>query len=66
MKKKTMKTIEKHGTIEQLKSKNWKKRLIKKIEKEEKSRDIVLLKDNLNEILINFDMNFTNKGENIL
>ena len=42
-KRKQLKTIEKHGTTEQLKSQNWKKRLIKKNEKEEKSREIVLL-----------------------
>ena len=52
---------------EQLKtSKRKKKQLIKKIEKENKSKEIILLKGNLNEILMNFNINFTNKGEVIL
>ena len=40
-----MKTIEKHGTIEQLKSQNWKKRLIKKKWKGRKiKRDCVVIR----------------------
>ena len=48
------------------KIKNQKKELIKKVEKEEKSERIVLLRDNLNDILVADDMNITAKGENIL
>ena len=36
------------------------------MEKEEKSEEFVLLKNKLNEILMNFDINFNNKGKNIL
>ena len=43
-----------------------KKQLTKKIEKEEKSGKIVLLEDNLNNTLMNFDKNFTDKGQDIL
>lgn len=43
--------------------------MIKKIEKEEterKSKETVILKGNLNDILMNFDMSFTNEGANII
>ena len=46
--------------------KKQKKELIKKVEKEEQSGETVLLKDNLNVILMNFDMNFSDEGRNIL
>ena len=36
------------------------------IEKEEKSKVIVLLKDNLDGILTNFDMSFTHEGADVL
>ena len=40
---------------------------IKKIDKEEKkSGNIILLKDSLNNILMNFNMNFTKTGTDIL
>ena len=42
---------------------------MKKIEKEEterKSKETVILKDSLNDILINLDMSFTNEGVNII
>ena len=45
---------------------NKKKELVKRIEKEKKSGKIELLKDNLDDIFINFDINFTEKGEDIL
>ena len=45
---------------------NKKKELVKRIEKEKKSGKIVLLKDDLDDIFINFDINFTEKGEDIL
>ena len=45
---------------------NRKKELVKRIEKEKKSGKIVLLKDDLDDIFINFDINFTEKGEDIL
>ena len=38
----------------------WLKKL-----KRKKSREAVLLKDNLNHILMTFDVNFSNKGEDI-
>ena len=38
----------------------------KNIEKGETSRNIMLLEDNLNDILMNFDMNFTSEPKNIL
>ena len=41
--------------------------LVEKIEKKETSGKIIMLKDNLNDILDVFEMNFiTNNGENIL
>ena len=40
--------------------------LVKKIKKEEKSGKTELLKDDINNILDLFRMNFTNKGEDIL
>ena len=40
--------------------------LVKKIKKEEKSDKTELLKDDVNNILDVFHMNFTNKGEDIL
>ena len=45
-----------------------KKQLIKKIKKKRGGgvKNIMLLKDILNDIVMNFDMNFTNEGENIL
>ena len=44
-----------------------KKKLIKRAEKEEKSERIVLLKDNIDNILLDYDeMNSTAKGEDIL
>ena len=49
----------------QLKNIKNKKRTNKNIEKEEKPKEKMLLKDNLNNILMNFDMNFTNETENI-
>ena len=45
---------------------NKKKELVKRIEKEKKSGKIELLKDDLDDIFINFDINFTEKGEDIL
>ena len=42
---------------------------MKKIEKEEtgrKSKETVILKDSLNDILMNLDMSFTNEGVNII
>ena len=46
--------------------KNQKKKLIEKLEREEKSEKIVLLKDNLDDILVACNINITTKGENIL
>ena len=37
----------------------------KKNRKRKKSRKIVLLKDGLNDTLMNFDMNFTDKGKDV-
>ena len=48
------------------KSMNKKKELINKVEKEEKSEKIALLRDNLDNIFVTYDMNITTKGENIL
>ena len=45
---------------------NKKKELVKRIEKEKKSGKTELLKDDLDDIFINFDINFTEKGEDIL
>ena len=46
---------------------NLKKELIEKIEREKKLQKIVLLRDNLNNILLNYgEMNIDSKGENIL
>ena len=46
---------------------NLKKELIEKIEREKKLEKIVLLRDNLNNILLNYgEMNIDSKGENIL
>ena len=42
------------------------KKEFKKTWKGKKLRSIMLLRDNLNYILKNFDMNFTIKGKNIL
>ena len=40
---------------------------MKEVEKKEKSGEIVkLLKDTLNDIFVSFDMNLTDKGEDIL
>ena len=50
-----------------LKKSKLKKMLVEKIEKKETSGKIIMLKDNLNDILDVFEMNFiTNNGENIL
>ena len=46
--------------------KNEKKKLIEKIEREEKSKKTVLLKDNLDNILMIYDMNISIEGKNIL
>ena len=46
--------------------KKEKKELIKRFEREEKSGRTVLLRDKLNNILISYDMNITDKGEDIL
>ena len=46
--------------------KSIKKELIKRAEKKEKSGRIVLLRDNLDDILVTYDMNITAKGEDIL
>ena len=48
------------------KIKNQKKELIKKVETEVKSGNIILLRDKLNNVLMDCDMNITAKGENIL
>ena len=54
-----MRVINKQG--EQLKSiENKKKKQIERNEKEEKSGEIVLLRNNLNGILMTFDMHFNN------
>ena len=39
---------------------------MKEVERMEKSGEIVLLKDRLNDILLNYDMNINAKGEDIL
>ena len=63
--KKNLEAISKQG--EQLKKiKNKKKELIKKAGKEEKSEKIMLLRDNLHDILVTYNMNITAKGEDIL
>ena len=48
------------------KNKNQKEKLIEKIEREEKSEKIALLRDNLNNILMVYDMDISIKGKNIL
>ena len=45
---------------------NKKKELIKRVEKEEKSERIVSLRDNLDLILVRYDMNITAEGEDIV
>ena len=62
--KKQLKSISKQE--EQLKKIKGKKKLIKKIEKGEKSRNIMLLEDNQNDIMMNFDMNLTSEEKNII
>ena len=64
--KKNSKAINKQE--KQLKKiKNQKKELIKKVDREEKIEKIVLLRDNLNNILLNYgELNIDSKGENIL
>ena len=47
-------------------NKQEKQELIKRVEKEEKSERIVLLRDNLDDIFVTYDMNITAKGEDIL
>ena len=64
-KKAQLNAIEKQE--KQLKKSKIKKILVEKIEKKEKSGEIIMLKDNLNDILDVFEMNFnTNNGGNIL
>ena len=46
--------------------KNQNKVLIEEIEKKEKSEKVVLLEDNLNDILLHYDMNISLKGKDIL
>ena len=46
--------------------KNQNKKLIEKLEREEKSEKIVLLQDNLDDNLIAYDVNITTRGEDIL
>ena len=60
--KENMKAINKQE--KQLKQiKNQKKQLIKKIDREEKSEKIILLRDNLNNNLLNYDeSNISSKG----
>ena len=62
--KKQQDSIEKQE--EQLKRIKNKKATNKNIEKEIKLGQVGLLKNNLNDILTTFDMNFPNKGTNIL
>ena len=57
--KKQLKAINKQE--EQLRKIKDKKTTKEKIEKEKESREIVLLRDNLNDIVMNFDMNFSNE-----
>ena len=62
--KKQQDSIEKQE--EQLKRIKNKKATNKNIEKEIKLGQVGLLKNNLNDILTTFDMNFPNKGTDIL
>ena len=39
---------------------------MKEVGRKEKSKEIVLLKDRLNDMLLNYDMNIMNSGINIL
>ena len=60
-----METISKQE--KQLKqTKNKKKEVIKRDEKGEKSKKIVLLRDSVGDIFMKYDMSITDKGEDIL
>ena len=61
---KNLKAISKQK--KQLKKSIIKKELIKRVKKEEKSERIVLLRNNLDDILVTYKMNITAKGEDIL
>ena len=63
--KKNLKKIEKQE--EQLKKIKNKKKLIKRVEREDKSGKIILLRDNLDSILLEYgEINIDSKGEDIL
>ena len=60
-----MKAINKQK--EQLKKiKDQKKKLIEKLEREEKSGKVILLRDNLDDIFMVYDMNISLNGEKTL
>ena len=60
-----MKAINKRK--EQLKKiKDQKKKLIEKLEREEKSGKVILLRDNLDDIFMVYDMNISLNGEKTL
>ena len=60
--------INKQGKqLKKIKDKKKKKELTKRVKEKEKSGEIVLLKDRLNDILLDYgDMNIDAKGEDIL
>ena len=68
--RKNLKGIEKQEKLKKYKTKkitkNKKKELIKRVEKEEKSRKIALLRNNRDNILMEYAINVTDKGEHII
>ena len=63
--KKNLISIKKQG--KQLKEiKNQKKQMIEKINREGKSKDIILLRDNLDNILLDYEFNIGPEGEDVL